>query len=116
MIFDGGLAILFSLVLLFAEPVMGLFLLGAAVVAIVGGWLAMKGIMPLVAAAGPPLLIIAALMLMTIDPFMILISLIGIVLAGLSLALVIYGWSYMVQKAQMRKRGPQAYQYYPYGP
>jgi hypothetical protein len=115
MIFDGGLAILFSIVLFFAEPVMGLLLLGAAIVAIVGGWLGMKGIMPLLAAAGPPLLIIAALVVMNIDPFVVIISLIGIVLAGLSLALVIYGWSSMVQKAQMRKRGPQGYQY-PYGP
>ncbi len=115
MIFDGALAILFSLILFISASLIGLFLMAAAIVAIVGGWLGMKGIMPLVAAAGPPLLIIAALMLLTIDPFMIIISLIGMVLAGISLALVVYGWSYMVQKAQMRKRGPRGHQY-PYGP
>jgi hypothetical protein len=73
-------------------------------VTIIGGSLALKGIMPILAAAGPPLLIIGAVWLLFISPFFAMVALIGIVMAVISMALVVYGWSDLIARAEMRNR------------
>lgn len=105
MILDGALALMLTPFLLMEEvPAAGVFLLLACLVAIIGGALALKGIMPVLAAAGPPLLIIGAVWLIFISPFFAMVAIIGIVLAVISLALVFYGWSDLMARTEMRNR------------
>lgn len=105
MILDGALALILTPFLLFnEEPFTGVFLLLACLVAIIGGARALKGFMPLLAAAGPPLLVIGAVLLMVLSPFFAMVSIIGIVLAAISMALVIYGWSDLMARVEMRNR------------
>lgn len=108
MILDGALAIPIWLILLAGgEPVPGLVLMVASLVAIIGGSLALKGILPLVAAAGPPMLILASVILTTVDPFLVVVAIIGSILAIISLLLVIYGWTDLLERARMRERALQ---------
>jgi len=110
MILDGALALVLTPFLLMEEvPVAGVFMLLACLVAIIGGSLALKGIMPILAPAGPPLLIIGAVWIMFLSPFFIMASLIGIVLAVMSMALVVYGWSDLMARAEMRNRIARPY-------
>ncbi|MCJ2541089.1 MAG: zinc ribbon domain-containing protein [Candidatus Thermoplasmatota archaeon] len=105
MILDGALALMLTPFLFFEEvPVAGVFMLLACLVAIIGGSLALKGMMPILAAAGPPLLIIGAVWLLFISPFFAMVALIGIVMAVISMALVVYGWSDLMARAEMRNR------------
>ncbi len=105
MILDRTLALMLTLFLLIEEePVAGVFMLLACLVAIIGGSLALKGMMPILAAAGPPLLIIGAVWLLFISPFFAMVALIGIVMAVISMALVLYGWSDLMARAEMRNR------------
>ena len=105
MILDGALALLLTPFLLMEEvPFAGVFVLLACLVAIIGGALALKGIMPFLAAAGPPLLIMGAVWIILLSPFFVMASLIGIVLAVISMALVVYGWSDLMARAEMRNR------------
>jgi hypothetical protein len=108
MILDGALAIPIWLILLAGgEPVPGLMLMVASLVAIVGGAMALKGILPLVAAAGPPLLILASAILTTVDPFLVVVAIIGGILAVISLGLVVYGWTDLMERARTRERALQ---------
>ena len=105
MILDGALALMLTPFLLMEEvPFAGVFLLLACLVAIISGALALQGIMPFLAAAGPPLLIMGAIWIMLLSPFFVMVSLIGIVLAVISMALVVYGWSDLMARAEMRNR------------
>lgn len=110
MILDGACALILTPFLLLEEvPVAGVFLLLACLVAIIGGSLALKGIMPILAAAGPPLLIIGAVWLIFLSPFFAMVSIIGICLAVISMALVVYGWSDLMARAEMRNRMARPY-------
>jgi len=105
MILDGALALMLTPFLFLAEvPVAGVFMLLACLVAIIGGSLALKGMMPILAAAGPPLLIIGAVWLLFVSPFFAMVALIGIFMAVISMALVVYGWSDLMARAEMRNR------------
>jgi hypothetical protein len=113
MILDGALAIPMWLLLLVAgEPVSGVILMAASLVAIVGGSLALKGILPWLAAAGPPMLLFAAMVISTVDPFFIVVGLIGGVLGFLSLILVFYGWEDLMERARTREMALQAMRRY----
>jgi hypothetical protein len=50
------------------------------------------------------MLIIGAVWLMFLSPFFVMVSLIGIVLAVISMGLVVYGWSDLMARADMRNR------------
>ena len=112
MILDGALAIPMWLLLLAEwEPVSGVFLMAASLVAIIGGSLALKGILPLLAAAGPPLLIMAAVVMATVTFFLVIVAIIGIILAVISLVLVLYGWSDLMMRTEMRNRRANPFHY-----
>lgn len=113
MILDGSLAIpMWLLMLAMSEPVAGITLMVASMVAIVGGALALKGILPLLAAVGPPLLLFAALVISTVDPFMVIVGLIGGILGFVSLILVLYGYSDLMERAREREMALQAMRRY----
>jgi hypothetical protein len=109
MILDGSLALLLAIFLIFSWESAILFLLLASLVAIIGGTLALKGILPFLAAAGPPLLIIASVWLMSVDIFLVVPAFIGLVLAICSLAMVAYGWSDLLARVEMRNRMARPY-------
>jgi len=111
MILDGSLALLLILVLFFEAFTAGMFLLFASLVAIIGGALALKGIQPLLAAVGPPLLIIASIWLIAISPFFSFFAVIGIVLAAISMGLIMYGWSDLQERVASRNRMANRYRY-----
>ena len=105
MILDAALALMLTPILLMEEvPFAGVFVLLACLVAIIGGSLALNGIMPILAAAGPPLLIMGAVWIIFFSPFFAMVAIIGIVLAVISMALVVYGWSDLMARAEMRNR------------
>ena len=106
MMLDGALAVPIWLLLLLLEweAVPFVFLMVSSLVAIAGGALAARGIMPLLAGAGPALLILASVVLMTVGPLLVIVAIIGMTLAVISLGLVLFGWSDLVERARARER------------
>ena len=105
MILDGALAIPIWFILLASwVPVPGLLLMLGSIIAIVGGALALKGVTPVLALAGPPLLIVGAISMFIFSVFLALVAIIGLVLAAISMGLVLYGWSDLRERARLREQ------------
>jgi hypothetical protein len=65
------------------------------------------------AVLGPIVLLGSALMVMTVDVFMVVVGVIGGALAAVSLGLVIYGWSDTKMRMEMKaRRNPMPTQRY----
>ena len=102
---DGALAFLLGIILLFgftSAIAVSLFIaFGLSIAASVSAftcsniWLAV---------VGPIVLLGAALLVLTVDEFMVVFGMIGGAMAAISLGLVIYGWSDTKMRSEMKRR------------
>ncbi len=107
MMIDGILAFLLAFVMLFGfESWLAILLFAAFTLTIVGAVAAFQCSAIQMAIVGPLVLIGAGLSVMTIDEFLVIIGIIGITLGSISLGLVVYGWSDMKMRMELR-RNPQ---------
>ncbi len=107
MIIDGCLAIFLGIIIHFvASTFTGEFLILAAIAAIVGGVLLFLPRYPIMGIVGPVLLIAGGVWVMIELPGVTLLSIIGIILAGISLGLVLIGWKDSQQRERSRWRPP----------
>lgn len=102
---DGCLAFLLGFVMLIDFEVaisISLFIgFGMAIAASVSAFTCSNIWLALV---GPIVLLGAALAVMTVDPFLVIIGMIGGTMAAVSLGLVIYGWSDTKMRSELRPR------------
>lgn len=109
MMVTGGLALLMVPFMLMGVTGVvfssGLILLAGALTSIAGGVLALRGITPYMAVGGPCLMALGAVLFLPDSLFFVTPVLIGIALAVGSLALVLYGWSDLRDRALARTRG-----------
>jgi hypothetical protein len=107
MLIDGILAFFLALIMLFTFELWPSVLLFAGfTLALVGAVAAFQCAAIHMTVVGPLVLIGAGLSVMTVDEFLVIIGTIGIALAALALGLLVYGWSDMRMRMEL-KRSPQ---------
>ena len=102
---DGCLAFLLGFVMLIEfEPAVAISLFIAFGLSIAASVSAFTCSNIWLAVVGPVVLLGAALAVMTVDPFLVVIGMIGGAMATVGLGLVIYGWSDTKMRSEMRRR------------
>jgi hypothetical protein len=104
---DAALALLLSLIILFDwwDVWAGLILLGGAAMAVVGAVAIFLSFNPILALLGPPFLIMGAIAFWIMEPFAVVVSIIGGSLASVSLMLILVGWRDSVARYETRSMG-----------
>ncbi len=107
MMIDGILAFFLAFIMLFGfESWLAILLFAAFTLTIVGAVAAFQCSAIHMAIVGPLVLIGAGLSVMTIDAFLVIFGIFGIALGSISLGLVVFGWSDMKMRMELR-RNPQ---------
>jgi hypothetical protein len=102
----GGLAlVLVPIALLNDGLTEGMLLLAGALLAMAGGWMALRGIMPYMSVAGGALLLVGALFFIPFTGFgLIIFVLAGLLMVIVSLALIILGYKDLMRREEARSR------------
>ncbi|UCC92687.1 MAG: zinc ribbon domain-containing protein [Thermoplasmata archaeon] len=107
LIIDAGMASMLSLIMIFGLMMYfsGAFMFAAAIMGFISAFIALASFNPRLIMAGPILLILAAVALMTVEFDAIFVAMVGSSMAAISLILFLLGWKDSTARYEAKQAG-----------